>query len=118
MDFSYSKAVVQRGKPVALGAAVEPNFGDYNVQFQKGKRLTFPHPYFANGTYVWYTGWTTLKTMKLSKSSSMATWTWRPTQAGTYYVRAWFSGGAKYVDGGQMVPHTAHASYVAKIVVQ
>jgi hypothetical protein len=61
-----------------------------------------------------------------NESSSVATLKWKPTVKGTYYLRVWFPGAAKYgYDGatvatGKMVvvPHVGNASKVFKLVVK
>lgn len=118
VSLSTDKVTVKRGKPLTLSTTVAPAFRGYGVKFQKGTSNKFPHPYYAGGASIWYTDWTTLKTKALSSSSS-ASWQWKPTQRGVYWVRAWFVGGKKYTDGGsRKVPHVPNTSRVIKIVVQ
>lgn len=115
---SASKTTIRLGKTLTLGAKVTPNFKGYKVKFQKGTRHSWPHPYLLDGKLVWYTGWKTLKAKALS-SASEASWSWKPTQKGTYWVRAWFVGGKKYTDvGSRKVPHVPNTSKVIKIVVK
>jgi hypothetical protein len=115
-----SRAMLQLGQPLTLNTVVTPNFTGFAVAFQTGTRHSFTHPYLLGGEQVWYTGWTTLKTRTLS-GSSKASWTWHPTAKGTYWVRAWFAGGEKYVDvqnAHRKVPHVPNTSRVIKVVVQ
>lgn len=97
-----------------------PNFTGYKVEFQRGTRHSFEHPYLLGGKQVWYTDWTTLKSDVLSNASE-ASWTWKPATKGTYWVRASFKGGEKYVDvqnAHRKVPHVPNTSKVIKIVVK
>ena len=115
-----SKTTIRLGKTLTLGTKVTPNFKGYRVKFQKGTRHSFTHPYLLGGEQVWYTNWTTLKTKALSNASK-ASWRWKPTKKGTYWVRAWFVGGKKYVDvqnAHRKVPHVPNTSKVITIVVR
>ena len=113
-----SRTTLHLGQTLKLGTTVTPNFKGKKVKFQKGKRHSWTHPWLIGGKQVWYTNWTTLKTKKLANASK-ASWTWKPTKKGTYWVRAWFVGGKKYTDvGSRKVPHVPNTSKVIKIVVK
>ena len=104
-------------KTTALSTKVGPDFKGYAVLFQKGKRHTFSSGY---GTHEWFDGWKTLKGQRLG-TGSKASFSWRPAAKGTYWVRAWFKGGKKYVDvtsAGRKVPHIPMTSRVVRIVVR
>jgi hypothetical protein len=112
-----SRQTLSLGKSTALGTRVSPKFGGYTVLFQKGKRHTFSSTY---GTHEWFDGWKTLKSRSLSATSGAA-FTWSPPGKGTYWIRAWFKGGKKYVDvvsAGRKVPHVPMTSRIVKIVVR
>lgn len=116
---SASKTTIRLGKTLTLGTKVTPDFGGYYVKFQKGQRHSWKNPWLLGGKQVWYSNWTTLKTKALS-GASKASWTWKPAKKGTYWVRAWFVGGKKYVDvqnAHRKVPHVPNTSRVIKIVV-
>lgn len=117
---SASKTTLKLGKTLTLDTKVTPNFTGYKVELQRGTRHSFEHPYLLGGKQVWYTDWTTLKSDVLSNVSE-ASWTWKPATKGTYWVRAWFKGGEKYVDvqnAHRKVPHVPNTSKVIKIVVK
>lgn len=114
-----SRTTLRLGQTLTLGTAVTPDFAGYKVTFQTGTRHSWDHDYLLGGTQVWYTDWTTLKKMKLTNASK-ASWTWKPAKKGTYWVRAWFEGGKKYIDvqnAHRKVPHVPNTSKVIKIVV-
>ncbi|MEZ5126454.1 MAG: hypothetical protein R2826_09430 [Thermoleophilia bacterium] len=111
------KTTIKLGQTVALTSTVAPAFAGAKVRFERGKRMTFTHDWVLNGTWAYYQKWTALATKRLTRTSQ-ADWQWRPTARGTYWVRAWFTGGSKYKDGGLKVPHIANASKVIKIVVK
>jgi len=115
-----SRTTLKLGKTLKLSARVTPGFKGYKVKFQAGTRQVFKHTWFLGGSEIQYGAWKTLKTMKLSKTSK-ASWTWKPTGKGTYWVRTWFAGGKKYVDvrsAHRKVPHVPNASKVVRIVVK
>lgn len=113
-----SRVTVQAGHEVTFAAKVSPNFSGWPVRFQVGQRHTAEHPWFLGGKLVWFDGWVTLGSKELN-GTSKASWTWKPAEAGTYYVRVWFDGAKKYTDvGGRKVPHVGNASKVLKVVVR
>lgn len=113
-----TRATVRLGQSVTLRAHVTPGFRGYPVRFQRGTRQTFTHAYYLGGRQYAYSGWRTLATKKLTKGSR-ASWRWTPSRRGTYWVRVWFKGGAKYTDvGARTVPHVGNASAVLKVVVR
>jgi hypothetical protein len=120
VSVSPARKTLHLGQSVTLGTRVSPNFAGYKVKFQEGTRQTLKHAWYLGGKQVWYSGWSLLKGEKLSKKST-ASWTWTPTKKGTYWVRAWFVGGKKYVDvqnAHRKVPHVPNTSKVIKIVVK
>lgn len=104
------------GKSVTLSTAVRPRFAGYSVVFQKGTRHTFTSAY---GSHEWFDHWKPLKGRTLSAKSS-ASYAWTPSAKGTYWLRAWFKGGRKYVDiasARRKVPHIPMSSAIVKVVV-
>jgi hypothetical protein len=101
-------------------AAVAPNFQGKNVSLQLVKRVTV----LGRTQYKLVK---TLATKAMSRASS-ASFTWKPTVKGTYYVRAWFGGGTKYYANGtttapsstwaSQIPHVRNYSKVIRIVVK
>ena len=113
---------------VTLRATVTvlPDFSGEPVYLQRLKRSV------SKGAVVYKPYRGSLATAKMvpgssaNESSSVATLKWKPTVKGTYYLRMWFPGAAKYgYDGttvatGKMVvvPHVGNASKVFKLVVK
>jgi hypothetical protein len=101
-------------------AAVAPNFQGKNVSLQLVKRVAV----LGQTQYKFVR---TLGTKAMSSASS-ASFTWKPTVKGTYYVRAWFGGGTKYYADGSataptsgfdyQIPHVGNYSKVFRIVVK
>jgi hypothetical protein len=113
-----SRTTVKLGGSVTLTSKVTPRFGGSKLKFQKGTAHSWSHAWLLGGKQVWYTGWKTLKGKSLSGASTTS-WTWTPGAKGTYWVRAWFSGGTKYADvGSRKVPHVANTSKVIKVIVK
>ena len=103
-----------------ITATVAPNFQGTKVSLQLVRRTTI----------LGQTQYRLVKTLatKTMSSSSSASFTWKPTVKGTYYVRAWFGGGTKYYANGAttapstawaaQIPHVGNYSKVLRIVVK
>ncbi len=119
VSVSATTTKLRLGTTLKLGSKVAPDFRGYEIKFQIGQRHSFEHPYLLGGKQIWYTDWTTVKAGELSNSSTVSV-NWKPGAKGTYWVRAWFVGGEKYVDvqsAHRKVPHVPNASRVIRIVV-
>jgi hypothetical protein len=94
------------GTRITLSARVTPALAGRTVWFQRGTR-------YADSTYgvTRYKNWKTIARRTLASTSSVSL-RWLPKARGTYYVRVWFTGGAK-----AGLNHVPNASRVIKIVV-
>lgn len=115
-----TKTTMLRLQTATLTAAVKPNFAGGKVTLQLVK------PVRVSGA-VKYSVVRALGTAKNLGLSSTASFTWKPTLKGTYYLRVSFSGGTKYYadgttvepsPGAVKVPHVANVSKTLKIVVK
>jgi len=107
-------------------ATVLPGFSDEPVYLQRLTRS------ISKGAVVYRPYRGSLATAKMvpgqsvNESSSVATLKWKPTVKGTYYLRVWFPGAAKYGYDGEtvatgkdvVVPHVGNSSKVFKLVVK
>ncbi len=108
------------GKKATISAAVAPNFANFDVRLQlvrAADKYGAPHYTVLRST---------LSTTKALSTRSAASWTFKPAKKGTYLVRIYFYGGAKYTYNGSAVatgndvavPHVANVSKVLRIVVK
>lgn len=112
VSLTPSRTSLTLGRTVTLTARVAPRLAGKSVKFQKGTKYTDVLYKITR-----YKNWTTLKTKTLS-STSRASWTWKPTRRGTYYIRANFAG-AKTIDStGFTTSWVPTPSKVVKIVVR
>ncbi len=106
-------------------ATVKPDFSGEPVYLQRLTRT------LSKGAVVYrpYRGYLAKAAMMAgpaNSNSSVATLKWRPKVKGTYYLRVWFAGGAKYAADGAtiatgnqtVVPHVANCSKVVKLTVK
>ena len=115
-----SATALSLGKRATISAAVTPNFANYNV------RLQFVRATTRYGATQYTALRSSLSTIKALSSRSAASWTFKPTRKGTYLVRIYFYGGAKYTYNGSavatgtdvVIPHIPNVSKVVRIVVK
>jgi hypothetical protein len=106
VSIKADRLTIRLGASIKLSAGVAPKLAGHRVWFQRGTRYT-DSIYGATR----YKEWKTISRRTLTTTSS-ATMYWEPRARGTYYVRIWFTGGAK-----TGLNHVPNASRIVKIVV-
>ena len=96
-DHQVERDHAEPGKSATISAPVAPNFASYNV------RLQFVRATTRYGATQYTALRSSLSVIKALSSRSAASWTFKPTKKGTYLVRIYFSGGAKYTYNGSAV---------------
>ena len=120
VTISSKASSLKLGKSTTISAAVTPNFATYNVRLQLVRATT------KYGAPQYTALRSSLSTTKALSTRSAASWTFKPTKKGTYLVRIYFYGGAKYTYNGSAVatgsdvaiPHIPNVSKVIRIVVK
>ena len=108
------------GKAATVSATVAPNFATYKVRLQLVRAAS------KYGAPQYTVLRSSLSTIKALSTRSAASWSFKPAKKGTYLVRIYFYGGAKYMLNGTgvatgndvVVPHIPNVSKVLRIVVK
>jgi hypothetical protein len=120
VTISSKATALKLGKSATIAAAVAPNFAGYNVRLQLVRATT------RYGAPQYTVLKSSLSTTKALSTRSAASWTFKPIRKGTYLVRIYFYGAAKYMENGSSVatgddvavPHIPNVSKVLRIVVK
>ncbi len=120
MTIKSSASVLKLGKTASISTTVAPNFATYKVRLQLVRATS------RYGAPQYTVLRSTLSKTKALTTRSAASWRFKPAKRGTYLVRIYFFGGAKYTyngtavatGGAVAVPHIPNVSKVLRIVVK